>query len=265
MVVLVTKAHMSQALYPALPRALSATGRCGFSYATILACGGFSACRALPSRPPPPWPGRGARDSAVNGFSDGWPAGYGWRPVGTLGILIPPSVTWVLYGILDRHGYRPASSSRGIIPRPRPPSCSISLAIWVIGPYRPASAPAAPRIGWLERLSYFRTVGPILLLFVLIIRRPVCRCFHADGGGRNGLRPRRADLRAVGRSLSFGVFRARRWFETVTTTASLFLVLIGALCLPTHPKSIGLPARHCRTWILSMGPCRPCSVILLIS
>ena len=38
---------------------------------------------------------------------------------GTLGILIPPSINMIVYGVLDRH-LDPEALSRGLHPRPRP-------------------------------------------------------------------------------------------------------------------------------------------------
>jgi tripartite ATP-independent transporter DctM subunit len=113
-------------------------------------------------------------------------------------------------------------------------------AIRIAAQIDPACAPAAPRADWAERLRYLRSVGPILLLFIGIIGglyQGVFTPTEAGGVGATG-------------ALAFALWRrALSWegliaslVETVTTTASLFLVLIGALVFSNFMNLIGLPA-----------------------
>lgn len=254
--VLVTKARMSQDLYR-LCHGFTGHRRGGLASATILACGGFSALSGSSIATAATMAKVAVPEMRRYGYSDGLAAAT-VAAGGTLGILIPPSVILVLYGISTGTDIGQLFIA-GIVPG----IVAILLylaAIWVVARLDPASAPSAPRVPWRERFSYFRTVGPILLLFILIIGGLYIGAFtptEAGGVGAAG-----ALIFALWRrSLSFGIF-VEALIETVTTTASLFLVLIGALVFSNFINLIGLP-HALSDLILSMG-LSPMMVILLI-
>lgn len=254
--VLVTKARMSQDLYR-LCHGFVGHRRGGLASATILACGGFSALSGSSIATAATMARVAVPEMRRYGYSDGLAAAT-VAAGGTLGILIPPSVILVLYGIATGTDIGQLFIA-GIVPG----IVAILLylaAIWVVARLDPASAPSAPRIPWGERLSYFRTVGPILLLFILIIGGLYVGAFtptEAGGVGAAG-----ALIFALWRrSLTFDIF-VEALVETVTTTASLFLVLIGALVFSNFINLIGLP-QALSDLILSMG-LSPMMVILLI-
>jgi tripartite ATP-independent transporter DctM subunit len=254
--VLVTRARMSQDLYR-LCHGFVGHRRGGLASATILACGGFSALSGSSIATAATMAKVAVPEMRRYGYSDGLAAST-VAAGGTLGILIPPSVILVLYGIATGTDIGQLFIA-GIVPG----IVAILLylaAIWIVARIDPSSAPSAPRVGWAERLSYFRTVGPILLLFILIIGGLYMGAFtptEAGGVGAAG-----ALIFALWRrSLNFSVF-VDALIETVTTTAALFLVLIGALVFSNFINLIGLP-QAMSNLILSMG-LSPWMVILLI-
>jgi C4-dicarboxylate transporter, DctM subunit len=254
--VLVGRAGMSEDLYR-LCHAFLGHRRGGLAMATVVACGGFSAVCGSSIATAATMAKVAVPEMRRYGYSDGLAAST-VAAGGTLGILIPPSVILVLYGIATGTDIGQLFIA-GIVPG----IVAILLylaAIWIIARIDPASAPSAPRVGWAERLSHFRTVGPILLLFVLIIGGLYVGAFtptEAGGVGAAG-----ALIFALWRrSLSVSIF-VDAVVETVTTTASLFLVLIGALVFSNFVNLIGLPGAM-SDLILSMG-LEPWMVILLI-
>jgi tripartite ATP-independent transporter DctM subunit len=83
---------------------------------------------------------------------------------GTLGILIPPSVTMILYGIITE-----TSIARLFIAGIVPGVILLGLLIGFTSLWasvRPGSAPPAPRFGWRERLESVRGLWAIAVLFL---------------------------------------------------------------------------------------------------
>lgn len=254
--VFVTRARMSEDLYR-LCHGFVGHMRGGLAAATILACGGFSALSGSSLATAATMAKVAVPEMRRYGYSDGF-AASAVAAGGTLGILIPPSVILVLYGIATGTDIGSLFIA-GILPG----VLAIALylaAIRIAAQINPSCAPAAPRAGWDERLRYLRSVGPILLLFIGIIGglyKGVFTPTEAGGVGATG-------------ALAFALWRrALSWdgliaslVETVTTTASLFLVLIGALIFSNFMNLIGLPAAL-SDLITSLG-LGPTAVILII-
>jgi tripartite ATP-independent transporter DctM subunit len=143
---------------------------------------------------------------------------------GTLGILIPPSIIFVLYGIMTEQSIGKLLLA-GILPGLVLTFLFI-LAIGLVTAVNPGLGAAGPRTTWRQRLVAMRDVWEVLALFVLVI-----------GGLYLGLATpvESAAFGAVG-ALLFGVGkRTLRWQgllaaldETVRTTAMVFFIVIGA-------------------------------------
>ncbi|MBK0326607.1 TRAP transporter large permease [Rhodobacteraceae bacterium F11138] len=254
--VFVTRARMSEDLYR-LCHGFVGHMRGGLAAATILACGGFSALSGSSLATAATMAKVAVPEMRRYGYSDGF-AASAVAAGGTLGILIPPSVILVLYGIATGTDIGSLFIA-GILPG----IFAILLylaAIRIAAQINPALAPAAPRVAWGERLHHLRSVGPILFLFVGIIGGLYLGVFtptEAGGVGATG-----ALVFALWRrSLSLSGLVASL-VETVLTTASLFLVLIGALVFANFMNLIGLPAALADL-ITSLG-LGPTAVILAI-
>lgn len=232
---LISRAGMSQDLYR-LCHGFLGHRRGGLAMATVMACGGFSAVCGSSIATAATMGKVAMPEMRRYGYADGL-AAASVAAGGTLGILIPPSVILVLYGIATGTDIGSLFIA-GIVPG----IVAIGLyiaAVWVVARVNPSAAPAAPRVPWGERLRAAGSVGPIVLLFLLIIGGLYFGIFtptEAAGVGAGG-----ALLFALWRgSLTPGGF-LDSLMETVRTTASLFLVLIGALVFSNFVNLAGLP------------------------
>lgn len=198
--------------------------RGGLAAATIVACGGFSAVcgsslatAATMSRVAmPPMRRYGYADSLAAGSIA---AG------GTLGILIPPSVVLVLYGIITETNIGVLFMA-GVLPG----ILGILLyvaAIFVATALRPELGPGAERTAWRERLRALVRVWGVALLFLLIMGGIYLGVFtptEAAGVGATGA----LVFALLRRTMGFRDF-VKAIAEAGRTSAMMFVVLIGAL------------------------------------
>ncbi len=143
---------------------------------------------------------------------------------GTLGIMIPPSIIFVIYGIMTEQSIGKLLLS-GVVPGIVETLLFI-LAIALVTAWRPALAPPAEAASWRERLTALRDVWEVGVLFLVVI-----------GGIYGGLATpaESAAFGAVG-ALGFGLLnRTLGWRgllvaleQTMRTTAMVFFIIIGA-------------------------------------
>lgn len=217
--------------------------RGGLAMATILACGGFAAIcgsslatAATMSKVAMPQMRKYGYEDSLSTASIA--AG------GTLGILIPPSVILVIYGLLTETSIGKLFMA-GIIPG----LLGILFYIFAVKytvTRNPNAGPAGERTNWVGRLGALRGVWAVLILFFLVIGGlygaldvwPIHLTFsptEAAGMGAAG-----AFLIALFRgSLNLkAVLEVLK--ETAITTASLFSVLIGAWIFSNFINVAGL-------------------------
>ena len=239
----VNKGGMARELY-AVSNAFLGHMRGGLAMATVAACGGFSAIcgsslatAATMSKVAMPEMRRFNYSDRLSTASIA--AG------GTLGILIPPSVILVIYGLLTETSIGKLFMA-GILPGILGIvlyMAAVRYTVW----RDPEAGPAGARTPWPERLIALRQIWAVLLLFFLVIGglygifdvAPLNLTFsptEAAGMGAMG-----AFLIALAR----GGLTARGLFdvlkETAFTTASLFAVLIGAQIFSAFVNLAGLP------------------------
>jgi C4-dicarboxylate transporter, DctM subunit len=238
----VNKGGLSRELYKASYSFLGHM-RGGLAMATIVACAGFSAIcgsslatAATMSKVAMPQMRKFGYQDSLSTASIA--AG------GTLGILIPPSVILVIYGLLTETSIGKLFIA-GILP-------GLLGILFYLGAVRytvvrnPASGPAGERTSWADRRKALFGVWAVLLLFFLVIGglygafnfEPLNLTFsptEAAGMGAMG-----AFLIALARGMKFSetlsVLR-----ETAFTTATLFTVLIGAWIFSNFVNLAGLP------------------------
>jgi tripartite ATP-independent transporter DctM subunit len=143
---------------------------------------------------------------------------------GTLGIMIPPSIIFVIYGIMTEQSIGKLLLA-GILPGFLETVLFI-LAVAVVTGLRPHLGAAGSPASWRQRLVAVRDVWEVLVLFVIVI-----------GGIYVGLAtpPESAAFGAVG-ALVFGLAkRTLSWprllsalDQTIRTTAMVFFIVIGA-------------------------------------
>jgi tripartite ATP-independent transporter DctM subunit len=157
---------------------------------------------------------------------------------GTLGILIPPSVGFMLYGINAGVGVGQMFVA-GILPGLLLTLCD-SIVIVVICTIDPQAGPKGESYSAMEKLRAAAGVLPVLVLFAFVMGGILFGWFSASEGA------------AMGAFGSFVFMALRRRFtyknivaclkETIDTTAMIFLIMIGADILTNFFTAARLPA-----------------------
>ena len=224
--------------------------------ATIVACGGFSAvcgsslatAATMAKVALPPMRKFGYLDSlATASIAAG----------GTLGILIPPSVVMVLYGLMTETSINQLFAA-GFLPGLVGILFYLAAVQWAVW-RNPASGPRGPRATWAERLTALRGVWAVVLLFVLVL-----------GGIYGGVfTPTEAAGVGAGGALALAIARRVPWLalaqvllDSARTSATLFFILIGALIFSNFVNAAGLPEGLLRLIVGEGTP--PYAVILII-
>ncbi len=232
--------------------------RGGLAMSTVVACGGFScvcgssmatvatmAKVALPSMQKRGYADSLASASIVSG--------------GTLGILIPPSTTLVIYGIITETNIGKlfmAAVIPGVIA-----VILLMLAVLVTVMVYPENGPRSERHGWKERFYYLRRTGAVIALFVGMMGGIYFGVFTVTEA---------AGIGAAG-SFLFVILRgALTWrvlidalTDAARTTAMIFVILFGALIFANFVEVTGLPA-ELNAWVAETN-LSPTALILLIT
>ena len=234
--VLIYKSDVSRDLYDAAYAGLGHF-KGGLAMATVLACGGFSAVcgstlatAATMSKVAMP------QMKAFN-YKDKLAAGT-IAAGGTLGIMIPPSVPLVIYGIIAEEDIGQLFIA-GIIPGLLLVSLFI-LAVVVAVRLDPESAPDAAPLEESRRKEAVRGTMPILILFIVVLGGIYGGAFtatEASGIGAFG-----AAMIAFNRGhlRTFGSWR-ECLVETAITTSKIFIVLFGAIVFAQFINLSGMP------------------------
>ncbi len=232
---LVSRAGLSDELYRASHAFLGhRTG--GLSMATIVACGGFSAICGSSLATAATMSKVALPQMRVYGYADEL-ATASIAAGGTLGILIPPSVILVIYGLMTETSIRELFAA-GFLPGLLGIALYL-LAVRYIVWRRPEAGPRAERASWRDRLTALRGVWGTLILFVVVM-----------GGIYGGVftPTEAAGIGAGGALLAALMRRALTWralyevlADSARTSALLFIVLIGALIFSNFVNRAGLP------------------------
>ncbi len=155
---------------------------------------------------------------------------------GTLGIMIPPSIAFVIYGLMTETSIG-ALFVAGIFPGILGTVLYMSAVGWITL-RNPRQGPPGPRIGWVERGRELTQVWQVVLLFAVVLGGMYFGWFaptEAAGVGAFGA----IALAAVSRRLNWQVIRAG-FAETALTTAMIFFILIGATIFNYFIDATGL-------------------------
>jgi tripartite ATP-independent transporter DctM subunit len=210
--------------------------RGGLAHATILACAGFAAVS-----------GSSVASAVTMGkvclpemrryhYSHRLATGV-IAAGGTLGILIPPSTAFVIYGLLTEQSIGRLLLA-GILPGLLLTAIfMLTVAIWMR--FRPNYGPPGPRVAWVERRKSLVQAGPMVTIVGVSIGGIYLGVFTP------------AEAAAIGSFLAFLYALWRRSLgggnlsailvETVNVTALVFLILIGALVFGPFLALSGLP------------------------
>lgn len=234
--VFVYRSDVSRDLYDA---AYAALGRFkgGLALATVLACGGFSAVcgstlatAATMSKVAMP------QMKAFN-YNDKLAAGT-IAAGGTLGIMIPPSVPLVIYGIIAEQDIGLLFMA-GILPGLLLVLLFL-LAVVAVVHRDPTAAPPSEELDPVRRKQAVRGTLPVLILFLVVlggIYGGVFTATEASGIGAFG-----AAIIALSRGYLRKLSQWRECLvETAITTAKIFIVLFGAVVFAQFINLSGMP------------------------
>lgn len=175
---------------------------------------------------------------------------------GTLGILIPPSVGFILYGIITENSISELFVA-GIIPGLLLASMFM-LTIYIIAKKNPEKGPPGPKFTLKEKFEALKGIWGIALLFVGVI-----------GGMMFGLfTPTEAAAIGAFGALLFMFFRGQCTFEnlrnclldTGKTTAMVFIIMIGAFIFGYFLAITRIPATL--TEVISALPLPPTVIMI---
>lgn len=252
----VTKAGLSRELYHA-SYAFLGHRRGGLAMATIVACGGFSAICGSSLATAATMAKVAMPSMRQFNYDDSLAAGS-IAAGGTLGILIPPSVVLVIYGLIADQNIG-ALFAAGVIPGLVGILFylgAVKASVWL----KPEAGPAGPRCDWRERLTALRDVWGVLLLFGVVmggIYGGVFTPTEAAGVGAFGA----FVFALVRKGLTFkATFEVL--LESARTTGMIFTVLIGALIFSQYINLTGLPVTL--TEMISGADLHPMLVIMAI-
>jgi C4-dicarboxylate transporter, DctM subunit len=198
----------------------------GLAMATVVACGGFAAVCGSSLATSATMAVIALPEMQRNGYDPRLSTGS-IAAGGTLGILIPPSVMFLIYGFLTEQSIGKLFLA-GVIPGVILVGLYI-VAIAIVTGRNPALGPAVARVPLRERILELRRVWPVLGLFVLVMGGMYVGVFTAT------------EAAAVGAGGAFLLALARRavtWrmlgqalVETVHSSAVIFGILVGAIIL----------------------------------
>jgi len=168
------------------------------------------------------------------GYSDTLAAGS-VASAGTLGIMIPPSVAFIVYGVMTGTDIGKLFIA-GILPGLLGVLLYVG-AIVVATRIDPESGPAGARSTWRERIAGLRGAGAVILLFSLVIGGIYGNFFtptEAAGVGAVGA----LVITLWRRKLTFRLFYITL-AETAVTSAVIFVIMVGAQIFGTFINVAG--------------------------
>jgi tripartite ATP-independent transporter DctM subunit len=197
--------------------------RGGLAVGTIFACGGFAAINGSSVATAATMATVALPEMRARNYHAGFAAGT-VAAGGTIGIMIPPSVIFVLYGIMTETDIAKLFFA-GVVPGLLA-IVMYSITIQLVGIVRPDWMPRGQRWSWGHRLASLRNIWPVVLLFMFVL-----------GGMYGGwfTSTEAAGMGAIGALILGLVRRTLPWggvidslVEALKVTSSIFVVVIGA-------------------------------------
>lgn len=213
---------MSRELFAA-GRAWLGHKRGGLALASIVACGGFAAINGSSVATAATMSQVALPEMRKSGYEPGFAAGL-IAAGGTLGIMIPPSVIFVLYGIMTDTDITKLFAA-GIVPGVLAILFYI-LLVQFIGWRNPQSMPVGEPHTWGERLHSLKALWAVIVLFAFVLGGIYMGWFTVQEGSGIG---------ATG-TLLIGILRGRlRWpqiraalIDALRVSSAIMLIVVGA-------------------------------------
>lgn len=166
---------------------------------------------------------------------------------GTLGIMIPPSVPMVIYGILAETDIAKLFIA-GIIPGILL-IVLFAIAIAITTARRPEAGPRGERVGWRDRFRLLSRVWGVLLIFLIIIGGIYGAIFTPTEAAGIGVTAAAAFAIARGK-LGWRALR-ESLIETGVTTGMIFVISFGAVIFANFVNLAGFTG-SISNWLISL-------------
>ncbi|MGI6513926.1 MAG: TRAP transporter large permease [Syntrophomonadaceae bacterium] len=145
---------------------------------------------------------------------------------GVLGVLIPPSVIFIVYGMATEQSIGRLFIA-GILPGILLMAL-YQLTIMVLTRMNPALAPAGPRFSWKERLDSLKGgLGEVLVVFAISMGGLFAGWFTATEAGAVGAAGVLL-VALIGRAINWDGFK-NSLYDTTRTTAMIMLLIAGSV------------------------------------
>lgn len=177
---------------------------------------------------------------------------------GTLGILIPPSIVFIIYGVLVEESIGKLYLA-GFLPGALMTLIFMGM-IAVHSLRNPAIAPKVPYANWRERISGLTALVPIAFLMAMVlgtIYTGVATATEAAAFGVCGAYL----IAALNRRVTVAMLR-ETFLAAAGTTAMILFILIGAFVLQFVLAFLGLPAKISK-WVIDLELTKMQVIILL--
>ena len=195
----------------------------GLAVATVVACAAFSAICGSTAATAATMGVVALPEMRQHGYDDSLSCGS-IAAGGTLGILIPPSTGFIIYGIVSGTSIGGLFAA-GILPGIVLALCYV-IAIMIVCKIHPDRAPGRLKFSGIEKFKSLKGALPMVILFVVVIGGIFGGLFTAN------------EASAVGAVMALLYLIIRRKFtfkilmdclrDTVKTSGMIFLILIGA-------------------------------------
>ena len=231
--------------------------RGGLAMATVVACGGFAAISGSSSAAAATM-GKLALPEMKKYRYDMKLATGSIAAGGTIGILIPPSMGFILYGILTEESIGMLFMA-GIIPGILEVVFYIGV-VFILCQFNPKLGPAGPKIRFGEKLSSLRYTWAMLALFLLVMGGIYGGWFTPTEAGAVGAFGAMV-ISVIARKMTRKNFLASI-LEAAQTTAMIVLLIAGAFVFMKFMAVSRLPD-FLATYIAGL-PFSPLVILLLI-
>jgi len=167
---------------------------------------------------------------------------------GTLGVMIPPSILFVIYGLMTEQSIGKLLAA-GVLPGLLGTALYMLAVSWATA-RDPKLGPAAPRVPWRERLAALKNVWSVALLFGAVLGGMYFGWFSPTEAAAVGAFGAIVLAWLSGKLSRAGFSDAVK--ETAATTGMIFMILIGAGIFNYFIDSTGLTDAMI-AWVRELG------------
>jgi tripartite ATP-independent transporter DctM subunit len=234
--------------------------RGGLAIATIMACTAFAAVNGGPLPAIIIMGTLGLPEMRKYAYADTLSSGS-ILAGSTLGPMIPPSISFIIYGIIARESIGTLFIA-GLMPGFLL-ALSFIVVIMVSCRINPELAPAGPKFGWIERFRTIPMFLPILVLFLCVIGGIYAGVFSAMEGGGIGA------FGAFVIALASGRFNWQKFkislAESAKTNSMLLFVIVAGLIFGNSLGASGLSTKLVElTRAMGVSPIQFIILILIV-